>query len=279
MWPGVAPIPRPSGSRAGRRCRTGTARPALLACAGCGSRSGRCIGPKRFLYGQRKVALHVGMGGDAREDARQAVDTLLVFLGVDLGHGQVGCIRVGAYSSFNSGHLMFFCDDRSRRINPPCDAICSRVKSVKIGATCCIRSPNMSSTLCFVWRSTETLAGLQGSSGSSCICWSFLAVAGDRLKVCWQSERAHSITIHGFSERHLGGSGDSNRRIARSASALYFSCLVPLQAIRNAKFNGHVWRRFGNRVVYPFGLRLHLIDEFLNALSVEVFLYRLCRQS
>ena len=30
--------------------------------------------------------LHVGMGGDAREDARQTVEALLVILGVDLGH-------------------------------------------------------------------------------------------------------------------------------------------------------------------------------------------------
>ena len=36
--------------------------------------------------------LHVGMGGDASEDARQAVEAFLVLLGVDLGHGQKGVV-------------------------------------------------------------------------------------------------------------------------------------------------------------------------------------------
>ena len=131
-----------------------------------------------------KGRLHVGMGGDAGEDARQAVEALLVLLGVDFGSWE-GVYRL-AYSSFSSGHLIFFCRARSQKINPPCDAICSRVKSVKIGAMCCIRSPCMSSKYFFAWCSAEIRR--TGTQDSSCICRSLSVVAGARLKVCLRSE-------------------------------------------------------------------------------------------
>lgn len=49
---------------------------------------------KAVLVRAAEGRLHVGMGGDAREDTRQAVEALLVLLGVDLGHGESGHIRV-----------------------------------------------------------------------------------------------------------------------------------------------------------------------------------------